>query len=182
MAPLRPRDEAFRQTREAAFTNLEVQTAREKVGLVIFLNVLQAITDWGNSVSSEASSLTQYNSGLASLERETGTILDTHGIVFTEERFAAIGPAGRHFEPECYPKSLAPSASFDRYNDSGKASEEAFNLEDFSQKPTEKAKTEKPGQIIDSVPTEPNSELPGASEPAPGRSLFKSILFRRFLD
>ncbi len=174
--------EAFRQTREAAFTNLQVQTAREKVGLVIFLNVLQAITDWGNSVSSEASALTQYNSGLASLERETGTILDTHGIVFTEERFATIGPAGRHFELECYPKSLEPSASFDRYNDSGKASEEAFNLEDFSQNRTQKAAPSNAKPVIPSVPDEPLSDLPTPSEPAPGRSLFKSILFRRFLD
>ncbi len=124
--------EAFRETRAAAKVNLEVQQAERRAGRSIFLNVLQAITDWGNAVSAEASSLTSYNTGLANLEQETGTILDTHGVVFVEERFAAIGPHGKHFDPECYPYNLSPSDSAPRYWDSGEAAEEAFDLEDFS--------------------------------------------------
>ncbi|MEQ9408480.1 MAG: TolC family protein [Fuerstiella sp.] len=123
--------EAFKETREAARVNLRVQFAEEAAGRAIFLNVLQAITDWGNAVSSEASSLTQYNATLAALERETGTILETHGIVFSEERFAAIGPFGRHFEPECYPKSLQANGNVNRYDDSGQAAEESFDLQDY---------------------------------------------------
>ncbi|MCP4785170.1 MAG: TolC family protein [Fuerstiella sp.] len=123
--------EAFRETREAARLNLQVQFAEERAGRVIFLNVLLAITDWGDAVSSEASSLTQYNTSLATLERETGTILDTHGIVFMEERFAAVGPLGKHFAPECYPRSLRPAENASRYEDSSEAAEEAFDLEDF---------------------------------------------------
>jgi outer membrane protein TolC len=122
---------AFRETREAARLNLQVQFAEERAGRVIFLNVLLAITDWGNAVSSEASSLTQYNTSLATLERETGTILDTHGIVFMEERFAAVGPLGKHFDSECYPRSLRPAENASRYQKSNEAAEEAFDLEDF---------------------------------------------------
>ncbi len=169
--------EAFRETREAALTNLVVQFAEVRNGRVIFLNVLQAITDWGNSVSSEASALTQYNSSLASLERETGTILDTHGVVFTEERFAAVGPAGEHFAKDCYPQSLQPSASTDRYKDSGKASEETFGLEDFSQnrKPSVPKKS---APLRSPDPEEQTPEVPGGVS----RNLFRAILFRRFLD
>ena len=123
--------EAFRETRDAARINLQVQFAEQRAGRVIFLNVLQAITSWGDAVSSEALSLTQYNSGLAVLEQETGTILDTHGIVFVEERFAAVGPFGKHFELEYYPRSLRPGENAARYEDSGEAAEEVFDLEDF---------------------------------------------------
>ena len=60
---------AFRETRTAARINLEQQLAEFRVGRAIFLNVLQAITDWGNAVSSEAQALAQYNTELARLER-----------------------------------------------------------------------------------------------------------------
>lgn len=126
--------EAFRETRAAALSNLEVQIEREKQGFVIFLNVLQAITDWGNAVSAEASSLTQYNTSLATLELETGTILETHAVTFTEERYSSIGAWGKHFQQECYPKSLSARTDTSRYGNSDEPSEEAFELKDF-QKP-----------------------------------------------
>jgi outer membrane protein TolC len=132
--------EAFRDTREAARTNLEVQFRRYRAGLGIganvspFLNVLQAITDWGNAVSSEAQTLTTYNSSLASLEQQTGTILQTHGITFREEQFGSIGPWGRHYDLECYPKSLMPDGNAPRYEDSELPAEEAFDLEDYPQR------------------------------------------------
>ena len=92
--------EAFRKVREASRTNLNRIFAVFDVGglpteRIIFLDVLQAITDWGNAVSSEAASLTQYNSELANLERQLGTILDNHAIRFYEERYGSIGPGGR---------------------------------------------------------------------------------------
>ena len=89
------------------------------------------MTDWGNAVASEAQSLASYNSGLADLERQTGTILETHGIRFVEEQFSSIGTHGRLFQDECYPRDLRPRDNSPRYEDSGKASEEAFKLDDF---------------------------------------------------
>src|SRR5205814_252981 len=106
---------AFRETRAAARVNLEQQLAEYRVGRAIFLNVLQAITDWGNAVSAEAQSLSQYNTELANLERQTGTILETHGVRFTEERFRSIGPLGRCAEPRCYPSSVVPGPNASRY-------------------------------------------------------------------
>jgi hypothetical protein len=118
---------AFRETREAARVNLEQQFEEYRTGRTIFLNVLQAIADWGNAVSSEALALTEYNTALATLERETGTILETHGIRFFEERFAALGPFG--FAAP-YPKAMPPTENLPRYPQRSDAAENAFNLED----------------------------------------------------
>ncbi|HEX4590665.1 MAG TPA: TolC family protein [Gemmataceae bacterium] len=106
---------AFRETRTAARINLEQQLAEFRAGRAIFLNVLQAITDWGNAVSSEAQALAQYNTELARLERVTGTILETHGVRFFEERFKSIGPLGRLGPPACYPEAMPPSTNVERY-------------------------------------------------------------------
>jgi hypothetical protein len=121
---------AFAQTRDAARENLEVQTAKYRSGLegALFLNVLQAISDWGNAVSSQSQALAQYNSELANLERQTGTILETHGIRFFEERFGSLGPLGRLAAPVCYPLALPPEPNADRYPASDRPSEESFDL------------------------------------------------------
>src|SRR5204863_1791227 len=106
---------AFQETRSAARENLEQQLADFRSGRSIFLNVLQAISDWGNAVSAEAQALAQYNIELANLERQTGTILETHGVRFAEERFRAIGPLGRCAEPVCYPEAMLPLPNANRY-------------------------------------------------------------------
>ncbi len=106
---------AYQEARAAARVNLEQQLAENTAGRAIFLNVLQAITDWGNSVSSEAQALAQYNIELANLERQTGTILETHGVRFIEERFKSIGPLGRLAEPRCYPSDVVPGPNAPRY-------------------------------------------------------------------
>src|SRR5262249_46813646 len=72
---------AYRETRAAALTNLLVQIEEQKTGRGIYLSVLQALTDWGNAITSEARTLIGYNILLANLERQTGTILETHGLV-----------------------------------------------------------------------------------------------------
>ncbi len=123
--------EAFRDARQAARENLEVRVQRLFIGNENFLNFLQGVTDWGTAVSSEAQSLATYNSELANLERQTGTILETHGIRFMEERFASIGTHGRCFQDECYPRDLRPKENTPRYEDSGEPAEEAFDLKDF---------------------------------------------------
>ena len=59
--------------------------------------------------------LAQYNTDLANLERDTGTILDQHGVRFLEERFRAIGPFSRIGPSPAYPASVAPGPNVDRY-------------------------------------------------------------------
>lgn len=121
--------ERFQAVRVAARKNLEQQLAQYNEGIVQFIVVLQAIVDWGNSVSSEAQSLSQYNTELARLELQTGTILQEHNIVFYEERFQSIGPLGRLGEEECFPHSQPPTAAVARYRGGTKPSEEDLNLE-----------------------------------------------------
>jgi outer membrane protein TolC len=107
--------QAFRRVREAALTNLEQQIEEFRGGRpVLLLNVLQAITDWGNAVSNENQSLALYNTELSNLELETGTILESRGVRFFEERYGSIGPMGRMFRPVCYPRDMRPSLNLDR--------------------------------------------------------------------
>ena len=140
--------EAFRDARDAAKLNLEVQRAEFATGRGPFgnanafgganatlLNYLQGVSDWGNAVASEAQTLTAYNAELAGLEFQTGTILETHGIRFVEEQFASIGTHGRCFEDECYPQDLRPQENSDRYKDSAEAAENAFDLDDYPRPP-----------------------------------------------
>jgi hypothetical protein len=120
--------EAFREARRAAQLNLERQLGSYRTQQAILINVLQAVTDWGNAVASEASSLTQFNTLLASLERQTGTILETHGVFFYEERFNSISPRGRWFKDVAYAMDMRPSENGNAYEDSDKAAEQAFDL------------------------------------------------------
>ena len=121
--------EISKHRRNAARTNLSLQMESYRTGKTPFINVLLAINDWGNSISSEAQSLTQYNMELANLERETGTILETHGIRFYEERFASVGPLGRLAEMRCYPSAMRPAPNEDRYPSGTEPAENSFNLE-----------------------------------------------------
>lgn len=119
---------AFREARRAARINLEKQLSTYRTGQAILINVLQAVTDWGNAVASEAGSLTQFNTQLATIERQTGTILETHGVFFFEERFASISPKGRLFRDAYYARDMRPSENGKNYEDTEKPAEEAFDL------------------------------------------------------
>lgn len=121
--------EAFTITREAAQDNLARQMGAKQAELLQFLNVLQAITSWGNSVSSQAQALTQYNIELSNLERQTGTILETHGIRFVQERMRFIGPVG-FGRQACYPTALAPTENSEQYPAGDEPAENSFNLKD----------------------------------------------------
>lgn len=143
--------QAYRETRIAARINLEQQAAEFRAGRAIFLNVLQAITDWGNAVSSEAQALAQYNVELATLERLTGTILETHGVAFVEERFRSIGPLGRCGPTKCYPKATPAGPNADRYPTEQEPSDAALERD----KPK--------------VPTLSGSEIPLLPPPTPER-------------
>jgi hypothetical protein len=120
--------DAFRETRAAAKENLEFQSARYRGGFTIFLNVLQAIANWGDAVSSEAQTLTQYNIALANLEADTGTILESHSIRFLEERSRFVGPLGRLGHCREYPTSLRPGPNESQYPVGEAASEQSFDL------------------------------------------------------
>jgi hypothetical protein len=154
---------AFRETRIAAEVNLEAQMVRYRVGVNQYINVLQAIVDWGNAVSSEAQSLTQYNTELARLQRETGTILETHGIRFYEERYGSIGPLGRMCPDVCYPMALRPTENEGAYPTSQRPSEEFFDLED----PLEKLRERQPIDVEELPPL----QLPTPQPPTTPRTI-----------
>ena len=119
---------AFHETRIAANDNLNEQLLRFRAGDVNYISLLLAINDWGNAISSEAQSLTQYNIELATLERQSGTILETHDVRFFEERESFIGPMGPWHDPVQYPSSLRPEANIERYPGGDRPSEESFDL------------------------------------------------------
>ena len=124
--------EAFREARQASAFNVRAQRANIEAQRDTLLSELLAITDWANAVSAEAQSLTAYNAELANLELQSGTILETHGIRFVEERYGSIGPRGWCLEETReYPKSLTPGQNSPRYQELQQASEEAFELNDF---------------------------------------------------
>lgn len=120
---------AYREARQAARVNLDAQLARWQTGQAILLNVLQAISDWGNTISNEANALTQYNTQLANLERQTGTILETHSVYFLQESQYWIGPHGRFCDMRAYPSSTQPTENSDLYEDSAEPAERSFDLQ-----------------------------------------------------
>ncbi|MBL8813477.1 MAG: TolC family protein [Planctomycetaceae bacterium] len=159
--------EAYREARAASAENVVAQMAEREVGRVIFLNQLVAITEWANAVVAEAQSLISYNNELANLEQQTGTILETHGIRFVEERFASIGPHGWcQEEMYCYPKDLNPENNADKYQSLEEPSEKSFGLEDFQRIPG----TPLPAPLPDQTepPLKPEKRMPDQpAEPDP---------------
>jgi outer membrane protein TolC len=156
---------AFTELREAAELNLQIQLSRWQGGITNFLPVLQAITDWGNGVSSQAQTLLLYNTELINLERRTGTILETHGVRFFEERFGSIGPLGRLHRGACYPLSLPPTLNVERYPPGEQPSENTFDLRDpvpASRNPATRAREE-----LLLPPTKPPTTPPRPTAPAP---------------
>ena len=158
---------AYREVREAAKTNLDYQLAKYRTGTGILINVLQAVTDWGNAISSEASSLANYNTTLATLERQTGTILETHGVRFYEERFGSIGPLGRFVTDVCYPADTTPGTNENRYPMSDKPAEEKFDLRrpmDMRNKPPvidyDKIDLPPLEESLDAIPPSPQPDTP----------------------
>jgi hypothetical protein len=121
---------AFKDTRDAAQINLDAQTARWPE-LTIYLNVLQANAAWGEAVNSEAQALLQYNTELANLQQQMGTILESHGIQFTEESFRSLGPIGRLGHCRDYPLDRRPCPNVDRYPPGDEPAENAFDLKDL---------------------------------------------------
>ncbi|HEV8059918.1 MAG TPA: TolC family protein, partial [Gemmataceae bacterium] len=132
---------AYKESRAAALDNLQVQIEQFRVHRNIYLNVLQALNDWGSAVTSESRAILSYNVSLANLERQTGTILETHGLVFVEERLRAAGPLLLPSHDRLYPASEPPTGNPQMYPSTGAPSEESFNLKnpDPYQKPPKDA-------------------------------------------
>ncbi len=121
---------AYAEARQAARANLQRQLEDYRQGRpTLYLNVLQAITDWGNAVNAEVQALALYNTELANLQRYAGTILETHGIRFVEERFCSIGPLGRLGPQRPYPQDARPSANTEHYPQGSGPTENALELQ-----------------------------------------------------
>jgi outer membrane protein TolC len=133
---------AYKETRVAADINLRVQNEKFRTGQTIYLNVLQALNDWGNAVLLEAQQLLLYNTALTNLERETGTILETHGLVFVEERFRAAGPLWCH--QQLYPASQPPRGDPKFAPGSGAPAEDSFDLRNPAQRERKRTEEELP--------------------------------------
>ncbi len=106
-----------------------------------------------------------YNIALATLERQTGTILETHGLVFAEERYRAAGPLPCH--NRMYPSAQPPFGHPRLYPGTGSPSENSFDLQNpvhQKAKPTEPElpapRPVKPAER-DAKPPEGELELPG---------------------
>ncbi len=160
---------AFLETRTAARINLEQQIAVFRSGRGIFLNVLQAITDWGNAVSSEAQALAQYNAELASLERQTGTILESHGIRFLEEQFKSIGPFGRLAHEVAYPLDMQPGPNGPRYPNSDGPAEKMLEQSRPRLDGISPAQNTPPQRMLPMPPAVPNELPPAAPQAAPAQ-------------
>ena len=160
--------EAFGIARDAAQTTIKSQFAAYRTGNpVLFLNVLQAITDWGNSVSQAAQSLAQYNTGLANIERDTGTILETHGIWMQEDRDCSLGTRWwKNGEGRLYPRSIRPSHNAPQYEAGDNPSENFFDLEDYPKRrsaPSNSPRTDRPGApVVPRVSTQTSMIVPTA--------------------
>jgi outer membrane protein TolC len=160
---------AFQAARAAARINLDSQILRYQTGQGILINVLQAISDWGNTVSGEANALALYNVQLATLEQQTGTILETHGVYLYEERYGSIGPLGRFADPVCYPESNRPTSNDDRYGTSDEPAEESFDLKpprEFGDLPRRLPAAE----VVPNPPPAP-APAPAPRPPVPGKRL-----------
>lgn len=163
----------YQEVRKAAQINLDAQIA---IGnqLDQFIVLLQAIVDWGNSIANEAQALVLYNSELAALERETGTIVEANGIAFVEERFGSVGPLGRLALPVAYPQAVSPRGVMDRYPGSEDPSERQFNLEN----PLEEYQQEEDSQSNNGSDDSPHNATAPEPQETSSRQLRRSALSR----
>ena len=118
---------AFTEARQAAEENRAQQEREYQVGRAIFLNYLLAVTDLGNAIIGQAQALAAYNALLADLELQTGTILETHGVRFYEERYGSIGPL---WHGRIYPEATPPTSNADVYIPGDRPAERFFQLPD----------------------------------------------------
>ena len=161
--------EATIETRTASRDNLEFQIGRYSSGLSQYIDVLQAIVSWGDAVGSEAQFLSLYNTEQANLELQTGTILETHGVFFYEERFASLAPLSCLGKKACYPRAKPPTDNQNMYPTGTEPAEEFFDLTDPLEQLRDRRRRDRetlpplqplpPSEPIE--PMEPRPERPG---------------------
>jgi Outer membrane efflux protein len=158
---------AYQKARALARESLEKQldVFQTKAG-GLYLNVLQAIAEWGNAVSAEGFALAQYNTELANLARQTGTILDTHEIRFFEERYLSVGPLGKHGPLADYPEAMVPTPNANRYPVSTEGPEAALE-KDKPKLPKGPRDLPPPGEVP--PPTGLPKDMPNVSGPPGGQ-------------
>jgi outer membrane protein TolC len=122
--------DAYTENLSAARVNLDLQLVEFNAGRIDYLDVLVAITGWGNAIDSQARSLLQYDTELANLQEQTGTILEAHGIRFIEEPYCSIGPMGRLVPGRWYPKGRRPGPNEGQYPSGDQPAERVFELEE----------------------------------------------------
>ena len=131
LAQLYEQYQISRRLRQAAADTLEQVEAESRLGIVLpYLQFRTAIGDWGNAIAQESASLANYHTELATLERQTGTILETHGIRFVEEQFQQAGPLSCYFGEVAYPSALRPATNTNRYTPGDRPAELEFDLKD----------------------------------------------------
>lgn len=122
---------ALKEAREAERINLEQQLSEYGRGRAIYLNVLQAITSWGDAVSAEARALASYNAAFASLDRESGWILELHGVTLAGQNYVSEGPLAPLHDGRTYPHSAAPTPNVDRYPPGNQPADRALDLQEL---------------------------------------------------
>ncbi|OHB81310.1 MAG: hypothetical protein A2V98_00755 [Planctomycetes bacterium RBG_16_64_12] len=128
--------QAFKRARVAAKFTVEQFDAAADPNIggglqdIRILEVRVAIADWGNAVSSQAQALAEYNTQLAVLQEQMGTILEEHGIRFTEDPYCSIGPMGRLACGRWYPSDGRPGPNEEHYERGSVPAMEAFDLEE----------------------------------------------------
>jgi len=122
---------ALKEAREAERINLEQQLSEYGRGRAIYLNVLQAINSWGDAVSAEARALASYNGAFASLDRESGWILELHGVALAGENYVSQGPLAPFHDGRTYPHSARPTSNMDRYPQGNQPADRALDLQDL---------------------------------------------------
>lgn len=119
----------FKRARTAARANLDLQFEEFRTGRTNFVDVLLAINTWASTITSESQSATRLKVEFATLELETGTILETHGVRLFEERYCSLGPMGRWGKGGLYPESMIPTENtIPRYPTGTRPSEKAFEV------------------------------------------------------
>ena len=94
---------------------------------------------------------------LKTLKRETGTILETHGVRLYEERYRAVGPLGVFGDGECYPESVRPTPNAARYPAGSEPAQNFFDLES----PPELEGEPPPERLPPPVPLDPDGDKGG---------------------
>ena len=116
------------------------------------------------AIAREARALAQYNTELATLERQTGTILESHGVRFAEERYRSIGPLGRLFDDRYYPLDRRPTPNAERYPPGEVPDLDKLEMPRRPSRPYTPLETEELDRLPPASAAPPNAERPSPGD------------------